>query len=332
MKRGRVPRSARRREEILYYLRNKNIPIKYEYIGKGAKRFDRLTRSARYISQSELGLLQERSNSIMEPIGRVLAETPSMPITIIDVGCGNGEKAVVILDWIFDRFPGSRIRYVPLDISSEMIGIARDTVSHAFNSDAGGRLETSSRVVDFEEENLLERIWPFRRVDEGINLFLFLGNTLGNLRKSGQERVLSNIARAMGSNDWLLLGVEVKLSQVSRALLQVYKDDLVIDFLSTALESLGIKPRRRGLEGHGVIVPEITRDKNVEIRFKFTGPQIVVQNGTKLSFRTDDYVTLARSERFEQKHVNSLIRNAGLVVDAQQRTDSGSVVILAHVG
>jgi len=318
----------RRRAELIYYLRQRNIPIKYQYLGIGARRFDRLSRSPRYIAQSELGLLKEQTGELLTEVKQSVLRSPPKAINIIDIGCGNGEKAAVLIRWALDVFPDISVRYVALDISAGMRKIAKQTVTDKFNRKAS-RVEVISKTIDFEEENLLRPLWRFRQDEQALNLFLFLGNTLGNVRDP--RGLLVKIAMAMRARDWLLLGLELGISHVSRALLEVYSDPLHVEFLSTALRPFNIKPEAGKGRGHGLIRPEINSDENIEIRFKFTHPSPAIRaNGEELRFNVGEYIVLAESRRFQTPELCSLLSKSRLTVARKAQKESGSAVYLCR--
>jgi uncharacterized SAM-dependent methyltransferase len=302
--------STQRKAEIAYYLRHNEIPIKYQYYGLGAKRYDRLARNPRYISKSELGLLIEKAHILLAPLQKQTQFNLSVPINIIDIGCGNGEAGASIISHLLKKFPKAHLRYIPLDISGNMLKIASSTILRHFNiAGEPNKVDISPVTIDFEEGNISKRVWRYIKGYSTINIYLFLGNTLGNYEKKDEQiRILSSISRSMKHEDWLLLGVELQIERIPKMLIDMYSDPMVINFLSTALQPFSIIPDREDARGHGSIEAEIINRKDIEVRFNFTRPSPPIpDNDNCFIFNPGDHITLAISKRFDIKELKQII-------------------------
>jgi uncharacterized SAM-dependent methyltransferase len=310
--------SAKRRAEILFELEQDppSIPIKFQYFGKGAAKYDRLSRSSRYIAQSELLLLK---NEGLKLVDRVIKSQPSYQIegiNLIDVGCGNGQKGASIISLIRECNTIFKINYVALDISASMRRIASSTVKRQATA-RGDDILIDPKEIDFEAGSILDTIWELREDERSTNLFLFLGNTLGNFEKWDERRgILKNLAKGMRSTDWLMLGTEMILTSIPNELIETYSDPLVIDFLSTALGLFRIYPKGLRKRGHGRIIPEINKNKDIEINFKFdrASPKITTDD-EPIRFipgTSNDLIRLAYSKRFSHEELMDLLLKASL--------------------
>lgn len=142
----------------------------------------------RDVTQKEIGLINENLNEI---IGKFEGE----PVNIIDIGCGDGRKAKILIE----EFNHGNVRYCPIDISSYMVDKAIRNISALGKVDEV--VEFQWNISDFENiENVsnLLRQGKYKR-----NLFLLLGNTLGNFEIN---ELLYEIRSAMNSGDYLLIG------------------------------------------------------------------------------------------------------------------------------
>jgi uncharacterized SAM-dependent methyltransferase len=93
-------------------------------------------------------------------------------INIVDLGCGNGDKAAYLIKLLKGKF---KVRYCPVDISGYMVEKAIEEVSKLNVEEI---IEFQYNISDFEN---LENITPLlRKGDFKRNLILLLGNTLGN--------------------------------------------------------------------------------------------------------------------------------------------------------
>lgn len=329
----RRPRSLRQ-ITIFSHLRHKELPIKFQYDGIGATRYDNLCRDPGYISSSELGLLGDKFNLLLQTIKNKTRFSQFPDVNIIDIGCGNGESGAIILSSLINHLPSIRFRYVALDISWRMRNIAKKTIDTRFNSNKEYKtVDIFTNSIDFERDRILNHVWAYRQIKTSINIYLFLGNTLGNYREiDDQRKILLNISQAMRKTDFLILGVELASKYLPHSLVEMYSNPLVIDFLSSALKPFGIIPDRGEQKGQGKIVPRIVHHKDIEINFKFSESYIV--RGSVASedtlFSVGDKIRLANSTRFFLPLINGiLLPKAHLKLCMKEITGiTGSAVLL----
>lgn len=140
------------------------------------------------VTQQEVDLI---NNNIEE----ILNKFKNEPLNIIDIGCGDGRKAAMFIE----KFKGTKIRYCPIDISSYMVNKAIHRVKEV--STVEEVVEFQWNISDFENiENIstLLRQGKYKK-----NLFLLLGNTLGNFEIN---ELLYEIRSSMKGGDFLLVG------------------------------------------------------------------------------------------------------------------------------
>ncbi len=140
------------------------------------------------VTQQELDLIDENTKEILEKSG-------NEPINIIDVGCGDGRKASIFIE----KFKGTKIRYCPIDISSYMVNKAIHRIK---------KVSTVEEVVEFQWnisdfENIENISTLLRQGEYKKNLFLLLGNTLGNFEIN---EFLYEIRSSMKGGDLILIG------------------------------------------------------------------------------------------------------------------------------
>jgi uncharacterized SAM-dependent methyltransferase len=151
-------------------------------------------------------------------------------INIIDVGCGDGKKAVIPLEVLHKK---TKVRYCPIDISSHMITQAIEEIKKL---DKGEVVESKWNISDFDNlENIssLLRDSVFRQ-----NLFIFLGDTISNFEI---HEVLYEVVEAMDEDrDYLLIGLTLANTPPDE-LVKPYKQEALDKFLSLILTQLGFK-------------------------------------------------------------------------------------------
>lgn len=195
-------------------------------------------------------------------------------VNIIDIGCGDGEKAVVPINLLHNKV---KLRYCPIDISSYMVSKAIARISKL---DKGEVVKFRWNISDFDNlENIasLLRDSTYRQ-----NLFLFLGDTINNFEI---HEVLYEIVEAMDSGeDSLLIGLTLS-NKAPVELIKPYNTKSMDLFLSRVLIQLGFdrKDVKFGVRYENSRVEMFyTVKKNLELVFEdkrvqfCNGDQIVV--------------------------------------------------------
>jgi len=190
-----------------------------------AQSFLDLESSADYqkdVIQKEIDLINENIGEIVEKIGKD-------NLNIIDLGCGDGKKAVIFTEHLKGKV---KLRYCPIDISSYMVDKAIEKVRKA---DVGEVVEFQWNISDFENiENIsiLLRHGEFKK-----NLTFLLGNTLGNFEIN---ELLYEIRSSMKGGDFLLIGNGLD-NRNSEDILKAYDNNFLDKMLVKTLTQIGLK-------------------------------------------------------------------------------------------
>lgn len=181
-------------------------------------------------------------------------------INVVDLGCGDGKKAAQLIVAFKDKV---KLRYCPIDISGYMVQKAIETFSKL---NIGEIIEFQYNISDFEN---LENITPLL-MHEGYtrNLFLLLGNTLGNFEITD---LLYEIKNAMKPGDLLLVDTAVADEKILEKTAAHSKNKSVENFLVHIPLQLGLS--REDVE-YGA------RFKNSRVEFYFS-----IKNDRKISFQ-----------------------------------------------
>ena len=167
--------------------------------------FQNVTEYASHLGSKETALIRESLPSIMNFLG-------DGPINIVDLGCGDGKKAVVIIGEMKSKMP---LRYYPIDISGYMVEKAIDKISKLKIDEI---IESQWNISDFEN---LENITPLLiKGKYKKNLFMLLGNTLGNFEV---HEILFKLRTVMGNDDFLIIGNGLNNDKVSEGVLKFCK-------------------------------------------------------------------------------------------------------------
>lgn len=212
-------------------------------------------------SQYGTAVNKAQSDDLLARNARLLFERINgTPVNIVDLGCGDGKKAAKLIS----EFKGKvRLRYCPVDISGYMVQKAIETFSRLH---IGEIVEFQYNISDFENlENIIPLLTtgPFKR-----NVFLLLGNTLGNFEIND---LLYEIRSAMKDEDLLLIDTAVVDEKINEKTELQARNKMVESFLVNIPLQLGLK--KDDLEYSA-------RFRNSRIEFFFT-----IKNDRKVAFQ-----------------------------------------------
>ena len=203
-------------------------------------------------------VIQKEIDLISQYMPEILGKVGKKPVNIIDLGCGDGKKAVIFIKHLKGKV---KLRYCPIDISDYMVEKALEKIR---NINAGEVVEFQWNISDFENlENIAHLL---RRGDYKHNFILLLGNTLGNFEIN---ELMYEIRSSMKEGDYLLIGNGLD-NRHPQDVLKAYDNPFLDDLLIKVLTQIGFKKED---VRYGV------RFKNSRIEMYYT-----VKRDTKLTF------------------------------------------------
>jgi dimethylhistidine N-methyltransferase len=179
--------SVAMRDEILKGLRAqpKTISSKYFYDSTGSRLFNAICNTPEYyLTRVEKLLLSGIAGEVARLIG------PES--VVIEPGCGNGEKAAMLLKEIHPA------AYVPVEISEEALSGTVNRISSQFPW-----LNVIPACADFTRSDVA-------RLPAGRRLVFFPGSTIGNFEPLEAIRLLSRLAVLAAPGGALVAGVDLK--------------------------------------------------------------------------------------------------------------------------
>lgn len=210
------------------------------------------------VIQKEIDLINGNISAILNKVDADKA------VNIIDLGCGDGKKAVLFIEKL--NKDKMKIRYCPIDISNYMVKQAIDKIRKLGIDEV---IEFQWNISDFENlENVANLI---RSQHKGSNFFLLLGNTLGNFEF---HELMYEVRSSMKEGDVLLIGNGLSSTENPEKLLKAYSTDFLDKLLVKILTQVGFK--EEDLE-YGA------RFKNSRIEMFYT-----VKKDVKISFLDKD--------------------------------------------
>jgi len=173
-------------------------------------------------------VIQKEIDLINKNMCEVVKKVEGENINIVDIGCGDGKKAVLFIEKF--GLEHVKIRYCPIDISNYMVTKAINRIKKLNIEEI---IEFQWNISDFENlENVANLI---KSQKSGKNLFLLLGNTLGNFEIN---ELLYEIRSSMECGEVLLIGNGLNNSNVEE-IIKSYNTPDVYNFLIHLLTQLG---------------------------------------------------------------------------------------------
>ncbi|WP_437721737.1 L-histidine N(alpha)-methyltransferase [Sorangium sp. So ce861] len=189
----------------------KYLSPEYFYDALGSHLFEAICQLPWYpLTRAERALLERHAEEMVAPFGD--------GASIVELGCGSGEKLALLAAPLCRRVPRLCVHLV--DVSETALDLSRRTLGRL------PRVETSAHRARYEEG--LARAAARRAVDArgdgGAVLVLFLGSNIGNLAPAAAAVFLAGVRGALRAGDGLLLGAD--LVKPAADLLLAYDDPL----------------------------------------------------------------------------------------------------------
>jgi len=233
-------------------------------------------------------IIQKEINLISKNIDEIFGRFGEEPLNVIDLGCGDGKKAVLFIE----KFKGKRIRYCPVDISSYMVNKAIDKISRLSNVEEV--VEFQWNISDFE--NLENITFLLRQGEYSKNLILLLGNTLGNFEIN---ELLYEIRSSMKEGDFLLIGNGLN-NEDQESILSSYRDPAQDNFLEKI-------PRQLGLDKDEVEYNVRFKNSRVEAFYTIKKDKVIEFQRKKVTFNKGDQIIVAVSYKYNESEFVSFL-------------------------
>lgn len=231
----------------------------------------------------ELTLIRKHIDELLKKVGKG-------PLNIVDLGCGDGRKAAIFIQKLKNQ---EKVRYCPIDISGYMVERAIESMSKLNVEEI---VEPKWNISDFEN---LENIMPL--LSRGIykkNLFMLLGNTLGNF---DFHELLYQIRSSMKSGDFLVIGNGLDNGMVEEDVINFLKtNEKNNDFLIQIPLQLGLKRSDISLDIKFV-------NSRIEFSYVLKEDKEIKFQGKKVSFERGDQIIVAISYHYNKEDFTSFL-------------------------
>lgn len=211
---------------------------------------------------------------------KITLELGDKPVNIVDLGCGNGEKAAVFVRAFKDK---SKVRYCPIDISSFMVDKAFKTISKIKGVKT---VKLKNNTIDFLDLDTVTA-----QLKTGIfknNFLLLLG---GSLENSEVHQLLHDIKAAMKDGDYLLIGNKLTHPDPTKMVEYYNAGKLIDELLFKTVSKIGFSREE-------VKYGARFRGSRIEMFYTIIKDKLIVHNGKKIQFKAGDKIILAISYKY----------------------------------
>ena len=282
----------------------KQLQSKYLYDALGSSLFEAICRLPWYrITRAEQRLLERHAPVIVR---RLTREARAIPL-IVELGCGSGEKIVILAEAL--QLSGRHGRVHLIDISPQALEQSERTL---------GRLRHISVVGHRETYEVGLRRAAAARDAGNPMLVLLLGSNIGNFDRPAAHDFLCAIRGALAPGDSLLLGAD--LVKPEPVLQLAYDDPLGVtaafnrNLLARINRELG---GTFDLEMFRHVAVWNAAERRVEMHLESLGDQRVLVSGTPVEFARGERIWTESSYKYLASEIDAMGRAAGFVTTEQ---------------
>jgi len=232
------------------------------------------------IIEKEVSLIKEHMKDFVHAL-------PQTSCNIIDLGCGDGQKASLFIEELAKHM---KIRYCPIDISSYMVSKAAKTIR---KMKVGEVLEFKWNISDFENLNNITPL--FRDAGFEAHFMMLLGNTLGNFDR---EDILHGIKMSMNKDDILLIGNG--LTNGHEDWTKEYKDTIINNWLVQI-------PQQLGLSKNDIEYDVRFINSRIEELYILKNDKTIKHLGRTLNFKKRDVLITAISYKYTKPEFKKIL-------------------------
>ena len=277
--------------------KHKFLHPKYLYDERGSKLFKQICEQPEYyITRMESSILESSSDKIANMCNE---------ITLVELGSGNSEKTRIILDKLIARL--SSVRYVPLDISYDMLKESSINLLDKYQS-----LSITAVVAEYYEGMAL-----IKKELTSRKLVIFLGSSLGNFEPEEGKKFMRMIRNHIQDQDMFLIGLD--LHKDSGILNAAYNDlkgftaQFNMNILSRINRELGGNFCPDKFE-HYAFYNESKRRVEMHLISKVEQEVKISGIGEIISFREGEKIHTESSYKFTAEQIENLIEGSFQVV------------------
>ena len=295
------PQLASFAEEVITGLKKspRCIPPKFFYDKRGSHIFDNICETDEYyVTRTETEILKKYNAEIAQLIGK--------DCLLVEPGSGSSQKVRILLDELKPQ------TYLPMDISRDYLAtVAQDLADEYTWLDVHAACIDYTAPIDlsFAENNSAKSMrHEIRKV------VFFPGSSIGNFEKTQAINFLSNIAKMLGVNGGLLIGVDLKKDPST--LHAAYNDsngttaEFNLNLLTRINRELGANFKLDDFSHHAFYNENKGR---IEMHLVSNRPQSVLIDSEHFHFKKGETIHTENSYKYHIEEFQHLASKAGFI-------------------
>ena len=305
------------RQEFMRCIKRRALDSKYCYFG------DEVTQKFLNIQQSAEYLLYKKSTELLESSLQHIVnivKVEEKPIRVICLGIGDGSKDAIILNKILAKTKGT-IDYYVFDISDSMIKIGSNNVRKSLSDSDRERVKIQLFQMDFMQINWFQDLLS----DDKLNLYLLLGNTLGNFVEGD---LLDKIHSVMHRNDFLLIDNQLKKDgqltvEEENKLKKIYDTKKEKEYVHAILKRAGLSSNDGDVETdhsyeYEIHNHDLKKDFNcitIKQNFVMKHKKNIFIDGESVTFAKKDVITVYYSKKYTKTALKNLLSEEHFLIN-----------------
>lgn len=281
----------------------KQLQSKYLYDELGSSLFEAICRLPWYrITRAERSLLQRFAPDVVDHAAYGAQVAQGRP-TIVELGCGSGEKLALLAEALQARGGSARVHLI--DISSQALEQTEQRLTRLRHFSVVGHQST------YEEG--LRRAAAARDAGSPV-LVLLLGSNIGNFDTPAADAFLSRIRLALEPGDLLLLGAD--LVKPAHELVLAYDDPLGVTAAFNKNLLVRINRELRGnfdLDGFAHRAVWNPAEQRIEMHLVSRRAQIVrIRTAdVEVMFANGEWIWTESSYKYSEAQIRDMCSRAG---------------------
>jgi L-histidine Nalpha-methyltransferase len=271
------------------------------YDDAGSFLFEQITDLPEYYpTRTERSLLSRHASAILASVA-----DGSRPLRVVELGAGSASKTCLLLAAAAHMH--IEVVYMPLDVSSDALDIACESIQNAFP-----KVLLQPLVVNYVDSP------PQLEEFDGSTLALYLGTSIGNFTPRESRTILRNLASQLGNRDAFLLGTD--LVKDESLLVAAYQDSqgvtaaFNLNILHRLNKELGADFDPTGFRHCARWNPSESR---IEMHLESTRSQLIriPGAGLELNFRPGETIHTENSYKFTDETLSALLCDSGFTAE-----------------
>ncbi|MDQ3213717.1 MAG: L-histidine N(alpha)-methyltransferase [Acidobacteriota bacterium] len=295
-------------------LPQKQLQSKYLYDALGSSLFEAICRLPWYrITRAESALLTRHAAEVVAAVGE------DGPATIVELGCGSGEKLALLAEAL--QAAGGSARVHLIDISAQALEQTEQRLTGLRHFSVVGHQSTYEVGL---------RRAAAARTDDGPMLVLLLGSNIGNFDAPAALDFLRRIRLALRPEDLLLLGAD--LVKPERELQLAYADPLGVTAAFNKNLLVRINHELRGsfdLDAFDHLAVWNRGEQRVEMHLVSRVAQTVAIGaaGITVAFEGGEYIWTESSYKYQPDQIERMAVETGFGVRDQWIDDDAKFAL-----